>query len=255
MSSSPFLDVAGERVVRFMSEARNLTRIGELTDEVVAIAESGAWRRYKTALGVDEWRERELDYFLIASEIGWDDSARVIAYTRKSNELVGMMDPNAPTKARRTLEEASAAWHAPGPETLLERAVRLGWAKPDGSTRRPPVSPRSLAKYARGGQEPEEHARTQRALHITAKRRRELDALAKRVRVELADDLERRYLLDRLRATDGAGRPRTSSTHLDAWRADAERLNWETAELAKHWGVTPQAARARVRRLREGKAK
>ena len=60
-SAKPFVDESGDQVLRFVSAARNLSRLGELTDEVVSIAQTGAWRRYRTAVGVDEWRECELD--------------------------------------------------------------------------------------------------------------------------------------------------------------------------------------------------
>src|SRR5262245_40424797 len=124
-----FLDDAGELVVRFIGEARNLSRLGELTDEVVGIAESGAWRSYRTALGTQEWLECELDYFLISCDLSHEDVSRVLAYTRKGGDLATMMDHEANSNRRRTLEQASAAWHAPTPETLVERAQRLGWTR------------------------------------------------------------------------------------------------------------------------------
>ena len=47
---NPFVDDAGDQVLRFVSAARNLSRLGELTDEVVAMAQAGTWRRYRTAV-------------------------------------------------------------------------------------------------------------------------------------------------------------------------------------------------------------
>lgn len=65
-SNNPFTDEAGDQVLRFVSAARNLSRLGELTGEVVTIALSGAWLRYRTATGPAEWRECELDYIIAA---------------------------------------------------------------------------------------------------------------------------------------------------------------------------------------------
>jgi hypothetical protein len=53
---NPLIDDFGER--------RNLSRLGELTDEVITIANSGSWRRHRTAFGAGEWRECQFDYFL-----------------------------------------------------------------------------------------------------------------------------------------------------------------------------------------------
>ena len=39
-TDNPFIDEAGDQVLRFVSAAHNLSRLGELTDEVVTIAKS-----------------------------------------------------------------------------------------------------------------------------------------------------------------------------------------------------------------------
>ena len=123
-SDNPFIDESGDQVLRFVSAARNLSRLGELTDEVVTIAQSGAWHHYRTATGPAEWRECELDYFLIACDLRHEDISRIVAYTREGAALAPLMDRNADSDKRRTLEDAAAAWPAPGQETLLKRAQR-----------------------------------------------------------------------------------------------------------------------------------
>ena len=196
----PLVDEAGDQVLRFMSEARNLSRIGELTDEVVAIAQSGAWRRYRTAVGHDEWRECEFDYFLIACDLRHEDVGRVVAYTREGSTLAPLMDRDAEEDKRRTLDEAAAAWHAPVPETLIERAQRLGWTRNETSEhlRAAPLSARVRARQAYGMTK-DEHARRTRVRQLPAARRRELDDLVERMKGEFTDDIERLYVIDQLR--------------------------------------------------------
>lgn len=246
-----FIDDAGDRVLRFVSAARNLSRLGELTDEVVAIATSGTWRRYKTAVGTAEWLECELDYFLIACELGYDDISRVIAWTREGASLAEFMDHDAGPGRRRSMEEASAAWHSPAPETLAERAQRLGWTRSGapGRLRAAPVPRRARALQA-NGMTMDEHARIARGERLPARRRAELDALAERTRAELADDTERLYFIDQLRAAALRGRPRASDSQHAQWAADARRLDWDTAKLAEEWGVAKRTVQARLRKLR-----
>jgi len=206
-----FVDVAGDEVLRFISAARNLSKVGELTAEVTEIAKSGAWRRYRTALGVDEWRECELDYFLMAAELSYEDVSRVIAYTRDRDEIAGMMNPRADQSQRRTLEDAAKDWHAPVPETLVERAQRLGWTRSGKSSElRVPPLPHSTRVRQVHGVTPNERARRSRATRIPEGRRREIDAMIQALRQRLRDDLERRYVVDQLASTDNRYR-RTSS--------------------------------------------
>lgn len=251
MARPAFTDNAGDDVLRFATAVQNLSRVGELTDQIVAMAESGKWRQYRTAVGVDEWRECEFDFFLISCGLAWDDVSRVLAWSRKGETLMPFMDPSANSGRRRTLEEAATAWHAPGPETLTERARRLGWTKGERNTLRvPPVPERARVRFAKGTTM-DESARASRKQRIPAPRRRELDALAKSIAAKTADEDEYRYVLDRLRARrDQGGRPAKTDAELERWRRDAERLGWNTARLAEHWGVDPSTARRRVARLR-----
>jgi hypothetical protein len=251
-SENPFIDDAGDQVLRFVSAARNLSRLGELTDEVVAVAKSGSWRRYRTAVGIDEWRECEFDYFLIACDLGHDDIARILAYTREGAALAPLMDRETNGTRRRTFEEASAAWHAPTPETLINRAQRLGWTRGETSTalRAAPLPPRVRARQAHGISM-DEHAQRTREQRIALQRRRELDALIGRIRSELADETERLYVIDQLRRQGTRGRPGATVEERNRWGADAQRLNWDTAKLAQQWRISERAARKRVQLIRK----
>jgi hypothetical protein len=160
------------------------------------------------------------------------------------------MDRDASPEQRRSLEEASAAWHAPGPETLVERAQRLGWTRGASTTlRAAPVPERARVRQAHGITA-DELARQSRAAKINASRRRQLDALVKRLRGELADDLERRYVIDQLRA-GGPGRPRATESDVHRWRADAERHEWDTKRLAAEWQISASQTRRRIADLRD----
>lgn len=254
-SDNPFIDDAGDQVLRFVSAARNLSRLGELTDEVTAIAKSGTWRRYRTAVGTDEWRECEFDYFLIACDLGYDDIARILAYTREGAALAPLMDRQAEPAHRRAFEEASAAWHAPTPETLVTRAQRLGWTKAESSAalRAAPLPPRIRARQAHG-MSMDEHAQRTRRQRITGQRRRQLDDLVNRVRGELADDTERLYVIDQLRAQGKRGRPPADAAEGVRWAADAQRLGWDAAKLAEEWRVSERVARDRIGLARQAQA-
>lgn len=243
------VDEAGNRVLRFVSAAQNLTQIGELTNEVTEIAKSGDWRRYKTGVGEDEWRECEFDYFLIACNLSWDDVSRVVAWTKAGAEIAPLMDRDVPGEKRRPLELAAKSWHAASTETLAQRAARLGWTKGDGDELRvAPLPPRVRVKHTYGVTM-DEHAKKTRAERIGDDRRRALDGLAKDIEGQLADDLERLYLIDRLRGK-GRGRVKTSSEDIQRWRADMKH-GLTTKQLAEKWGVTQRQAIRRVRQVTE----
>lgn len=250
-SDKPFVDEAGDEVLRFVSAARNLSRLGELTDEVVSIAQSGAWRRYRTAVGTDEWRECELDYFLIACDLRHEDISRIVAYTREAGTLALLMDRNADSDKRRPLEEAAAAWHSPGQETLITRAQRLGWTRSEASRslRAAPLPPRVRARQVHGISM-DEHAQQTRSQRLSTDRRRELDELVRRVRAELEGDLERLYVVDQLRQSERRGRPDTTEDERKQWRTDAERIGWDAGLLAQEWGVSRRTAERRIQKLR-----
>jgi hypothetical protein len=220
---------------------------------VVSIAQSGAWRQYRTAVGVDEWRECELDYFLIACDLGYEDISRIVAYTREGAALAPLMDRSADSEKRRPLEDAAAAWHSPGQETLIARAQRLGWTrnKASRSLRTAPLPPRVRARQTHG-MTMDQHAQQTRARRLSPERRRELDALVGQVRAEIADELERLYVIDRLRQPEKEprGRPAVTQEQRKEWLADAERLNWDATRLADEWKITQRAARRRIQGLR-----
>jgi hypothetical protein len=249
---NPFIDEAGDQVLRFVSAARNLSRLGELTDEVVTIAKSASWRQYRTAVGTDEWRESEFDYFLIACDLGYDDISRIVAYTGEGGSLAPLMDRDADPDRRRTFGEASAAWHAPTPETLISRAQRLGWTRGETSAtlRAAPLPQRVRARQAHG-MSVDERARRTREQRITSQRRRQLDELVTRLRGELADDAERLYVIDQLRALGAHGRSGRPAGEHGRWAADAQQLGWDAAKLAKEWGISERAARHRMHLARQ----
>lgn len=199
-SNNALVDESGDVVLKFVSAARNLSRLGELTDEVVSIAKSGAWRQYRTAVGKDEWLECELDYFLIACDLPYDDVSRVLSYTREGAALAQMMARDADNVKRRSLEDAAASWHAPIPETLIQRAQRLGWTRSQksDSLRAAPVPPRARTRQALGVSK-DEHVRRNRAQRLSTSRRHELDRAVGELRATLKDETERLYIIDRLR--------------------------------------------------------
>lgn len=254
-TDNPFIDEAGDQVLRFVSAARNLSRLGELTDEVVTIAKAGSWRRYRTATGTDEWHECEFDYFLIACDLGYDDISRIVAYTGEGGSLAPLMDRDADPGRRRAFEEASAAWHAPTPETLMKRAQRLGWTRGETSAtlRAAPLPQRVRARHAHG-MSMDEHARRTREQRISNQRRRQLDELVTHLRGELSDDAERRYVIDQLRAPGAHGRAGRPTGEHGQWAADAQRLGWDAAKLAEEWDISERAARHRMRLARQAEA-
>ena len=195
-----FVDESGDVVLKFVSAARNLSRLGELTDEVVSIAKSGAWRKYRTAVGKDQWLECELDYFLIACDLQYDDISRVLSYTRDSADIAEMMNRDADASRRRTLEDAASAWNATIPETLVQRAQRLGWTRNEktNSLRAAPVPPRARSRQTHGMSK-DEQAKRNRTERLAPSRLEALDREVARIRAILKDDTERRYVVDRLR--------------------------------------------------------
>jgi len=243
--TNPFLDQAGEQVVHFMGDVRTLGKIGELADKIIEMAESGAWRRYRTAVGTDSWLECEFDYFLIGCDIAYDDVHRAIKWEKLGEQTRAMMDQDAGPDKRRTLEQAAAKWHAPGPETLVEMAARLGWTTTTGKSRSP-LSERQRRKQASGGLTNEEQAREQRRQRVPAKRRRELDQLAGSTLDGLEDDDERRYLLDTM-AKQLARKPGRPTGDHEQWAKDIAELDGDTRALAEHWSVPYRTAQTRIR--------
>jgi hypothetical protein len=192
--TNPFVDEAGAKVVHFMGDVRTLGKLGELSAKIIEMAESGVWRRYRTAVGVDEWLECEFDYFLIACDLDCDDVHRAIKWDRLGETTRAMMDQKAQPPKRRPLEQAAAAYHAAGPETLIQKAERLHWISKSGKPRSP-LSDRRQRQQASGGKTLEKQAHLRRVQRISWQRRRELDRLARETFANLSED-EGRYLID-----------------------------------------------------------
>jgi hypothetical protein len=191
------LDEHGREVIAFSGQVQNLQRVAELTQSIIAMAESDAWRDYKTAVGRQAWREAEYDYFLISCQLERDDVARVLAWNADSAKLAPLMDREAPPEKRRPLETAAKEWASAGTEPLLTRAERLGWTRKGGQLAASPV-PRRARTVAATGKTVEELAREVRAERMPADRRRELDRLADGLVESVPDASERRYVIDRL---------------------------------------------------------
>ncbi len=194
------VDANGHRVLEFTGKVRNLGRIAELADAVIDVATSGAWRDYTTAVGRERWLEAELDYFLIACDMQYDDVSRVLAWNARAKELAPMMESGDDAR-RRPLETAASEWHSPTGESLMDRARRLGWLRANGAPRRPPIPARARTR-AEHGMTREQQARLKRAERIAPERRQQLDELAERLVAEVAGRDERRYLIDRIVAEE-----------------------------------------------------
>lgn len=124
------VDTNGRKVLTFEGQIQNLSRLGELTDAVTDMAESGAWRKYQLATGTEIWRPAEFDYFLIAQGMQNEDVRRVLAYNKRAKLLAPLMDSQADRRRRRTLGQAAAEWHRLNID-LVDRARELGWIPGD----------------------------------------------------------------------------------------------------------------------------
>lgn len=191
------VDANGREVISFTGKVQNLQRVAELTQSIIEMAESGAWRDYTTAVGHQSWLDAEYDYFLISCALERDDVARVLAWNADSVKLAPLMDREAPANQRRPLEKAAADWVSTGTEPLLGRAQRLGWLNKGGQLAASPV-PRRARVLATTGMTMEEHARRARAERIPADRRRVLDGIAADLAEAVSDAAERRYVIDRV---------------------------------------------------------
>src|SRR5207248_1425526 len=151
------VDANGREVIAFTGKVQNLQRVAELTQSIIEMAESDAWRDYSTAVGHQRWLDAEYDYFLISCQLERDDVARVLAWNADSAKLAPLMDREAPTDRRRPLEKAASDWKGAGSEALLGRAQRLGWLTKGGQLAASPV-PRRARVLATTGMTMEEHA-------------------------------------------------------------------------------------------------
>jgi len=183
---------------------------------------------------------------LIASDIKFADASQVFTWRDRGRALAAATQSEDP-KQRRPLEQVSKTWQAPTPETLSERAERLGWITARG-VRSP--APRRARSYVRHGMSMETHARKQRERQIKA-RRPDLDRIVERVLRQVPDDTAVRYLIDCFRthlakrAKGTRGRPPKADQH-DQWARDVRRFKGNALALAKHWGIRKRAAQYRI---------
>jgi hypothetical protein len=241
------VDANGHKVITFAANVRTLGKLGELAEQITTMAESGAWRQYRTAVGTDHWRACEFDYFLIACDLEYDDVYRAIKWHRLGEATRSMMDQNAQPAKRRPLEQAAAAYHAAGPETLMQKAERLHWIGKSGKPRSP-LSDRQRAQQASGGKTLEAQARSRREEKISLQRRHKLDQLALKTFAGLNED-ERRYLVDVMAKllTRSAGRPKGDQAQ---WVRDIIKLNSNPKALAEYWSVPYRTAQSRIKNTR-----
>lgn len=237
-------DQAWQHVHLFQLRVDNLGRVGDLRSQMHEMAKSNDWRDYTSALGRQRWRAAEFDYFLIDCGVTHQDARRAIEWSRTGTELAALMDPAAEPDQRRPITEAAKDWRGNGiGNDFLGEARRLGWLTDDDATK-PVVSTRAL-EQARTGVTYEVRARANRTERLSPTRRQELNSLADVLLTELASSDEQRYIIDRLRAaTRGQRRPADV-------RADGERLGWNVAALAKHWGVARSTANEWIRDVRD----
>jgi hypothetical protein len=240
------LDPSGEWVWHFRLEAHNLSKVALLRQLVVEAFEAGHWRSYATGTGRDTWRECEFDYFLIASDIAYRDASEVFTWKNCGRALAAatMSDD---VKKRRPLEQASAAWHSPTPETLAQRAARLGWTSTVGVRSAAPGRARAFVRH---GVTLEKHARQQRQRQLKD-RRGELDRIIETLVQRVADETALRYVVERLQERLAKKRKvgRPPSDDRQQWARDAVTFKGDPKALTKHWGLNKRSTFKRLSAL------
>jgi hypothetical protein len=188
-------DTNWQAVSQFMSELKNASRLAALVDTVVDMYESDRWRHYTDATGaIDEWRECEYDYFLIACGAQYGDVQKLLTWDRaRAAEIAGAMESDD-SKLRRPIEDAASAWRSPTGAPLTELASHQGWTTSAGKLRVSPAPARART-VARHGMTADEHARKRREEVIAPSRRKELTRIVDTAAVGLSD-LELRYVRD-----------------------------------------------------------
>lgn len=233
------LDASGEWVWHFRLEAHNLSKVSLLRQLVVEAFEAGHWRSYATGMGRDTWRACEFDYFLIASDIAYRDAAEIFTWKDRGRALAAATMSEDP-KQRRPLEQASTAWHSPTPETLAQRAARLGWTSATGLRS---AAPQRARAFVRHGVTMDKHAQKTRQRQIKD-RRPQLDQVIGAVIKRTQNETELRYIIDELRKRVGK-RGRPAKDH-QQWARDVETFKGNAKALAKHWGINERSTFKRL---------
>jgi hypothetical protein len=262
-------DASGEWVWHFQLEARNLSSVAQLRKLIAEAFTSKDpttglfhWRSYTTGFGHETWRECEFDYFLIASDIAYRDMSEMFTWRDHGRQLADMMKVTDDPARRRTLKEASAAWHSPTMESLAQHAARLGWTSPTGLSVRAPaeawakVSKRARAYVRRDGLTNEELAQQQRKRHLKSQRAdldRMVDRVVKTLVQRVPQEAALRYVIDRLRERLPEVRKVESVARQQKWARDYATFKGNTAALAKHWDLTRDGAHRRIRTCRLGR--
>lgn len=105
-----FLDLNGRQVHAFTSEMANLG-FQHLTDTLIAMFKSGAWRTFQDGLGVYEFLPGEFDYFLTQQGVTRDDVMQGVRDIDTKALLEAAMDERRTGKEgyRRRLGDVRAA--------------------------------------------------------------------------------------------------------------------------------------------------
>lgn len=243
MADIELVDAHGKAVLKFSSEARNLSKVRLLHELIFSMYDSGDWREYTNAAGHYRWRECEFDYFLIHCDIKRDDAYGVFAYQRGGHHVAEGIASDDPRK-RRPLEKVSDEVRLAGSETLAARAQRLGWVSDRGGMV-PAMPVRQLVK-ARTGMTKDEAQRTARREKL-GERRAVLDQAVAALAKRFSDPAELRYLVDELHRViiQQRGRPVENAQ----WQRDAQEFKRDPVRLARHWKISKARARARLKRL------
>lgn len=171
-----FLDLHGREVHAFAAQMANLG-YAQLSDLLIAMFKSGAWRKFQDGLGTYEFLPGEFDYFLTQQGVSREDVMNGVRDIETKAQLEAAMDerrtgqpdyrrrihqaraanpqrPDRPilpfgyprSEAKYLLSEGALRQSSPRPP--LGDAVRR-WVKTGGTTTRAPCQRRSPLEQAR----------------------------------------------------------------------------------------------------------
>ena len=158
--SHDFVDLNGRQVHAFASHMANLG-FRQLTDLLIAMFKSGAWRRFQDGLGTYEFLPGEFDYFLTQQGVNRDDVMNGVRDIETKAQLEAAMDERRTGEAgyrRRITEVRSSNPERPGRPilpfgyTLSEGKALLSDSGSSRATRKlTPLGPAVRRWIATGG--------------------------------------------------------------------------------------------------------
>jgi hypothetical protein len=232
----------GDHVDQFARAVPNMGRIGDLTRAAMEMLRSKDWCHYSDATGAYHFLPGEFDYFLALQTVDARDVARFYLSADDRIEIAIAMDRarTGDEDYRRSLEEVVAA-HPHAAQSLTDYWARFGW-----NGQRYPVGQRAILR-ARVGVSREEYEK-----RLRAKRLRQLgNGWRERVDqiVSAAEGFTREELLATIDALKQLAHkaPRLGAPQ---WQRDATELEWSEVACAARWGVSRDAARKRLARLK-----